>query len=110
MEKVALQMILFDLDGTLVDTAPDLAYALNLQRERHGLEMLPLETIRPYASHGSKGLLSVGFGLTPQHDTFESMREEYLNLYDEVFTRSPYLFEGVAELLQAIENNGLRWG
>ncbi|HQR61050.1 MAG TPA: HAD hydrolase-like protein, partial [Methylophilaceae bacterium] len=57
--------VLFDLDGTLVDTAPDLALALNMQRERHGLPPLPLETIRPYASHGSRGLLGVGFGLAP---------------------------------------------
>ncbi|MEQ1601595.1 MAG: HAD-IA family hydrolase [Methylophilaceae bacterium] len=103
-------MILFDLDGTLLDTAPDLALALNLQRQRYGLEALPLEVIRPYASHGSTGLLSVGFGLTPKHADFSAMREEYLNLYDEVFTRSPILFDGVAELLFAIENQGLRWG
>lgn len=103
-------MILFDLDGTLLDTAPDLALALNLQRQRYGLEALPLEAIRPYASHGSTGLLSVGFGLTQKHADFSAMREEYLNLYDEVFTRSPILFDGVAELLLSIENRGLRWG
>jgi phosphoglycolate phosphatase len=105
-----LQMILFDLDGTLLDTAPDLALALNLQRQRHGLDVLPLEKIRPYASHGSTGLLSVGFGLTPEHMAFAAMRDEYLDLYNEVFIRSPLLFEGVAELLLSIENRGLRWG
>lgn len=103
-------MILFDLDGTLVDTAPDLGYALNLQRERHGLQALPLETIRPYASHGSKGLLSVGFNLSPEDDSFEAMRAEYLDLYDQVFTRAPVLFDGVAELLQHLEGNGTPWG
>lgn len=96
-------MILFDLDGTLVDTAHDLAYALNLQRERHGMHALPLDVIRPYASHGSKGLLSVGFALTPEDQTFEAMREEYLALYDEVLTRKPILFEGVAELQATLE-------
>ena len=103
-------MILFDLDGTLLDTAPDLGLALNMQRERHGLPPLPQAMIRPYASHGTKGLLSVGFGLTPEHAEFAAMRNEYLELYDQVFTRSPVLFEGIAELLSAIEGKGLRWG
>lgn len=103
-------MILFDLDGTLVDTAHDLAYALNLQRERHGLAILPLETIRPFASHGSKGLLSVGFALSPEDDSFEAMREEYLALYDQVLTRKPILFDGVAELLEKLEGKAVPWG
>lgn len=103
-------MILFDLDGTLVDTAHDLAYALNLQRERHGLIALPLEVIRPYASHGSKGLLSIGFALTPEDATFAAMREEYLALYDEVLTRKPILFDGIAELLEAFDKKHMPWG
>ena len=103
-------MILFDLDGTLVDTAHDLAYALNLQRERHGMTALPLDVIRPYASHGSKGLLSVGFDLTPENERFDAMREEYLALYDQVLTRKPVLFEGVAELLAALDKKGMPWG
>lgn len=103
-------MILFDLDGTLVDTAPDLGYALNLQRERHGLAPLPQCDIRPYASHGSKGLLAVGFNLVPEDGRFPAMREEYLNLYDQVFTRSPVLFDGIAEVLQEIEQRRIPWG
>jgi len=103
-------MILFDLDGTLVDTAHDLAYALNLQRERHGLAALPLDVIRPYASHGSKGLLSVGFDLTPEEESFPAMREEYLALYDQVLTRKPILFDGIVELLAKLETKGEPWG
>lgn len=103
-------MILFDLDGTLVDTAPDLGYALNLQRARHGLPALPEKVIRPYASHGSKGLLAVGFNLNPEDASFPEMREEYLNLYDEVFTRSPVLFDGFADVLTEIERRKIRWG
>lgn len=105
-----MQAVLFDLDGTLVDTAPDLAYALNLQRERHGLPFLPEAAIRPYASHGSRGLLEVGFGLLPEHADFEQMRTEYLDLYTQVMTRQPQLFAGMAEALHAIEQRGLRWG
>jgi N-acetyl-D-muramate 6-phosphate phosphatase len=105
-----MQAVLFDLDGTLVDTAPDLGYALNLQRERHGLDFLPDATIRPYASHGSRGLLEVGFGLLPTDAHFEAMRTEYLDLYTQVMTRQPVLFDGMAEALQAIEQRGLPWG
>lgn len=105
-----LNIILFDLDGTLVDTAPDLGLALNIQRERHGLAPLPQEAIRPYASHGSRGLLSIGFGLTPEDEVFADMRNEYLQLYDEVFIRSPKLFDGMQALLAEIETAGLQWG
>jgi 2-phosphoglycolate phosphatase len=103
-------MILFDLDGTLVDTAHDLGYALNLQREKHGLEALPHEAIRPYASHGSKGLLAVGFGLSTEDASFAAMRDEYLALYDEVLTRKPLLFDGVAQLLDSLDAHSVMWG
>jgi len=103
-------VVLFDLDGTLVDTAPDLGLALNIQLERHGYPALPLSAIRPFASHGSKGLLKLGFGLTPAHDTFDAMRTEYLNLYDEVFLTSPLLFDGMDEVLTKIEAKGQQWG
>jgi N-acetyl-D-muramate 6-phosphate phosphatase len=102
--------ILFDLDGTLVDTAPDLAQALNLQLKRHSKAQLPYESIRPFASHGSRGLVGLGFGITPQDDNFIAMRDEYLSIYDTVYTRSPKLLPGIADLLQAIENKGLTWG
>ena len=104
------RMVLLDLDGTLVDTAHDLGYALNLQREKHGLAHLPHEMIRPYASHGSKGLLSIGFNLSPEDTDFAGMREEYLALYDRVLARTPVLFDGVAELFSQLENNDVLWG
>ena len=105
-----ISTILFDLDGTLVDTAPDLAHALNLQLERHGKQPLPYSNIRPFASHGSRGLVGLGFGITPNDDRFIAMRDEYLDIYNTVFTRSPVLLPGIAELLQAIENKGFKWG
>jgi N-acetyl-D-muramate 6-phosphate phosphatase len=105
-----INTILFDLDGTLVDTAPDLGYALNIQLQRHGKPMLPDAKIRPFASHGSRGLIGLGFGITPADANFTVMRDEYLSIYDTVFTRSPVLLPGIADLLQDIEEKGLRWG
>ena len=103
-------LILFDLDGTLLDTAPDLGLALNMQRERHGLQALPESEIRPYASHGSKGLLALGFDITPDDESFEAMRTEYLALYADVFKRAPVLFDGIEQLLGTIEARNLGWG
>jgi phosphoglycolate phosphatase len=105
-----MQVILFDLDGTLVDTAHDLGAALNIQRKRHGLSPLAHEVIRPVASHGSRGLLALGFNLTPQVPQFPAMRDEYLTIYEEVLVNSPVLFEGVAGLLNEIETQGCAWG
>ena len=93
-----------------MDTAPDLGHALNLLLQRHGKAPLSDAAIRPFASHGSRGLIGLGFGITPQDANFIHMRDEYLNIYDTVFTRSPKLLPGIAELLQAIENKGLKWG
>ena len=93
-----------------MDTAPDLGHALNLQLIRHGRPALSDAAIRPFASHGSRGLLGLGFGITPQDDSFIAMRDEYLSIYDTVFTRRPVLLDGIAELLQAIESTGLKWG
>ena len=105
-----ISTILFDLDGTLVDTAPDLGHALNLLLQRYGKAPLSDAAIRPFASHGSRGLIGLGFGITPKGDNFIHMRDEYLAIYDTVFTRSPVLLPGIAALLQAIENKGLKWG
>ncbi|MBA3696804.1 MAG: HAD-IA family hydrolase [Methylotenera sp.] len=105
-----MSVILFDLDGTLVDTAHDLGAALNIQLERHGKASLTHEMIRPIASHGSRGLLEIGFNLSPADSDFLAMREEYLTIYEDVLTHSPILFDGMQEVLSAIENNGMQWG
>ena len=93
-----------------MDTAPDLGHALNLQLIRHGKQPLAEAAIRPFSSHGSRGLISLGFGITPKDNNFINMRDEYLAIYDTVFTRSPVLLPGIAELLQAVEIKGIKWG
>ncbi len=102
--------VLFDLDGTLADTAPDLGFALNQQRLARGMSELPIETVRPHASSGARGLLKVGFGIEPGQNGYEALRDEFLDVYQENLARSSRLFPGVAALLEQIERRGLRWG
>lgn len=102
--------VLFDLDGTLVDTAPDLGFALNQQRLARGMPELPIEAVRSQASSGARGLLKVGFGIEPGQSGYEAMRDEFLDIYEENLARSSRLFPGVSVLLEQIERGGLRWG
>ncbi|MBN8770814.1 MAG: HAD-IA family hydrolase, partial [Thiobacillus sp.] len=110
MKLENIRAVLFDLDGTLVDTAPDLGHALNLQRTRHGLPPLADELIRPQASHGARGLLGLGFDLHLDDPHFASMREEFLQLYADNICRHSRPFPGILELLDALEQRGLAWG
>ena len=102
--------VLFDLDGTIADTAPDLGYALNRMRETRGLPHLALSATRPVASLGARGLLNAGFGIGPEHPDYNAMREEFLQLYEKNICRETHLFPGISELLDALEARGLRWG
>ena len=105
-----IKTVLFDLDGTLADTAPDLGYAVNHMRKTRGLPALPDSATRPVASLGARGLLNAGFGIGPGHPDYGSMREEFLLLYEKNICRKTRLFPGIAELLDALETRGLRWG
>jgi phosphoglycolate phosphatase len=104
------RLILFDFDGTLADTAPDLAFAANLQRERLGLPALPYEQLRPQASHGARGLLGVALGLTPADASYESHRLQFLRDYEQYMMRESALFPGVSELLSTLSGHGHAWG
>ncbi len=101
---------LFDLDGTLVDTAPDLAATLNILRAEHGLEALPFEVIRPHVSHGARAMVHAGFGVDEGSPRFAALRERFLQLYRERLTRHSRLFEGMEEVLSVLENRGVKWG
>lgn len=110
MPERGARAVLFDLDGTLADTAPDLLEALNRLRRERGLADLPLETGRRYASSGARGLLHVGFDLLPEDADYERMRETFLDHYDARVCADTRLFPGMDELLAAIEGRGLAWG
>jgi len=102
--------VLFDLDGTLADTAPDLAAALNRLRAEQGLEPLPLERLRPFASAGARGLVHVGFGIKPGDSEYASLREAFLEYYRDRTCVETTLFPGIAELLEALAARGVAWG
>jgi len=102
--------VLFDLDGTFADTAPDLGYAVNQMRISRGLVPVPESQTRPVTSSGARGLLGAGFGITPEHPDFPAMREEFLNLYEANLCRETRLFDGMAALVDALEARGIIWG
>lgn len=103
-------LILFDFDGTLADTAPDLAAAANRQRTRRAMEPLPYEALRPQASQGARGLLRVALGFLPDHPEYEAARLQFLADYAAGSTVHSRLFPGIATLLADIRARGLAWG
>lgn len=104
------QAVLFDLDGTIADTAPDLVAAVNKMRHDRGLEMRPLELLQPFASAGARGLLGGAFEIGPEHHDSAAMREEFLANYEADLCIETTLFPGIAELLDQLDARGVRWG
>jgi len=102
--------VLFDLDGTLADTAPDLAAAVNRLRADQSLEPMPLEQLRPFASAGARGLVHAGFGVKPGDDEYDALREAFLEFYRERPCVDTRLFPGIAELLQEFARRAIPWG
>ena len=105
-----IRTVLFDLDGTLADTAPDLAFALNQVLIEQGHEPLPFETIRPVVSNGGVALTRLGFDIDPEHPDFPPLYQRLLDIYRANIARETTLFPGMAELLDSIEQNDMNWG
>lgn len=110
MSSPQIQTILFDLDGTLLDTAPDLAQALNATLQANGRAALSFEQIRPAVSHGGSALIRLGFQLEPQHPQFEPLRAQLLDYYQAHIADETRLFPGMEKVLEYIEARGLSWG
>jgi 2-phosphoglycolate phosphatase len=106
----APRAILFDLDGTLADTAPDLAAAVNWLRSERGLEPTPYALLRPTASAGARGMIGAAFGLAPGDDGYEELRLAWFDRYQRAIAVHSTLFGGVVELLDAIRAAGMDWG
>jgi phosphoglycolate phosphatase len=102
--------VLFDLDGTLADTAADLAAALNHLRTQRGMNALPVSEVRPFASMGARGLLRAGFGLSSDDPGYLAMRNAFLDRYDENVCVETRLFPGMAELLRELVQRRIAWG
>lgn len=105
-----ISTFLFDLDGTLLDSAPDLAGAANHLREVRGLAPLPYEKLRKTASSGARGLLGAAFNITPEETGYAELAKEFLDYYEAHMTEHSFLFKGVPELLSEIEKSGRAWG
>mgnify|MGYP000016293999 CR=1 FL=1 len=105
-----VQAVLFDLDGTLIDSAPDLGAAADKMRTDRGLPSFPLDHYRPMAGAGARGMLGIAFGMTPEHPDFEAMKEEFFVNYESCMTERTRIFEGVADMVARLVAQGLPWG
>jgi 2-phosphoglycolate phosphatase len=105
-----IRAVLFDLDGTLIDSAPDLGAAADKMRTDRALPSLPAELYRPMAGAGARGMLSIAFGITPEAENYDALREEFFANYEKRMTHLTYAFEGVASLLEALQSQGISWG
>ena len=105
-----VEAVLFDLDGTLLDTAPDMARTVNEMRKRRGLAPVPHERVRPHVSKGARGMLLAAFEMTTDHPEFPAMREEFLEIYEHNLFVETTLFPGMGDLLDRLEASDIAWG
>ena len=105
-----LEAVLFDLDGTLADTAPDLCAAANFLLEEEGRPQQPFAHLRPHTSGGVRGLLGAGFGIDPAHVDYERLAARFLELYAARLCEESALFDGIPALLDTLDGHGIAWG
>jgi N-acetyl-D-muramate 6-phosphate phosphatase len=105
-----VRAVLFDLDGTLIDSAPDLGAAADKMRVSRGLPSLPLAHYRPLAGAGARGMLEMAFGITPDHPDFIALREEFFVNYENCLTQRTFAFEGVEAMVSELIQRQLPWG
>ncbi|WP_422846495.1 HAD family hydrolase [Acidovorax sp. M2(2025)] len=105
-----IRAVLFDLDGTLIDSAPDLGAAADKMRTDRGLLPLPLERYRPMAGAGARGMLGVAFGISPEHPEFLALREEFFTNYESCMTERTTIFDGVPQLVSRLVECRMAWG
>ena len=104
------EAVLFDLDGTLADTAPDMARTVNEMRSRRGLAPVAQQVVRPYVSRGARGMLMAAFNMATDHTDFPAMREEFLAIYADNLCVDSTLFPGMPDLLDRLEAEDIAWG
>ncbi len=105
-----IRAVLFDLDGTILDTAPDLIYSLNQLREEHHLPALPLSTVRSLAGLGSKHLIKHSFGIDENNSSFNGLRERFLALYEQHLADATQLFPHIEKVLTHLDQHHFPWG
>jgi len=105
-----VRAVLFDLDGTLIDSAPDLGAAAEQMRVARGLAPLGVASYRAAAGMGARGMMGVAFGVTPEQPEFAALREEFFDRYEACIHDSTRVFEGVQPLVDALRQRGLKWG
>jgi phosphoglycolate phosphatase len=105
-----MRAVLFDLDGTLADTAPDLAGALNRLLVEQGRQPIPLAQARPLTSSGARGMLKAGLGIEPGHADYDTLKNRFLDFYQAAICVDTQLFAGVDALLDEIEGRNIKWG
>jgi 2-phosphoglycolate phosphatase len=108
--RLPVSAVLFDLDGTLADSAGDLAGAVNRIRHERGLAPVPVDALRPHASAGARGLLGAGMHVMPDDPEYPRLRDQFLEYYAAGLAITTVLFEGVAQLLDQLDARALRWG
>ena len=104
------RLVLFDLDGTLIDSAPDLAGAANAMRVARGLEAMPLDALRPMVGAGARGMVGLALGVAPGHADYDMLRQEFLERYEAAMLVHTAVFASVQAVLERLEGAGLRWG